>query len=67
MQKNGQRRWDTMKKKKCSSTSSGSSISMKQEYIVKPEEILQMDNNEVYIYKGATSELIHTRLVKPVN
>lgn len=40
---------------------------MKQEYIVKPEEILQMDNNEVYIYKGATSELIHTRLVKPVN
>ena len=51
----------------CSSTSSGSSISMKQEYIVKPEEILQMDNNEVYIYKGATSELIHTRLVKPVN
>lgn len=50
-----------------SSTSSGSSISMKQEYIVKPEEILQMDNNEVYIYKGATSELIHTRLVKPVN
>ena len=45
-----------------SSTSSGSSISMKQDYIVKPEEILRMDSDEAYIYKGTTSELIHTRL-----
>lgn len=35
---------------------------MKQDYIVKPEEILRMDSDEAYIYKGTTSELIHTRL-----
>ncbi len=45
------------------SSNQGMSISMKREYIVKPEEILRMQEREVYIYTKATNELAHTMLV----
>lgn len=38
-------------------------ISMKREYIVKPEEILRMQEREVYIYTKANNEFAHTTLV----
>ncbi len=45
------------------SSNEGVSISMKREYIVKPEEILRMQEREAYIYTKAANELAHTMLV----
>lgn len=46
-------------------TTSGenTNISIKREYIVKPEEILRMQKREVYIYSRAVNEFAHTMLV----
>lgn len=46
-------------------TTSGQStnISMKREYIVKPEEILRMQEREVYIYTKVNNEFAHTTLI----
>lgn len=44
-------------------SSQSMSISMKREYIVKPEEILRMQEREAYIYTKVNNELAHTMLV----
>jgi hypothetical protein len=43
-------------------TGESTSVSMKREYIVKPEEILRMGNREAYIYTKVNNELAHTVL-----
>lgn len=45
------------------SSNQSKSISIKREYIVKPEEILRMEEREAYIYTKVTNELAHTMLV----
>ena len=46
-------------------TSKGQStnITMKRDYIVRPEEILRMRQREVYIYSRDRNELAHSSLI----
>ena len=46
-----------------SNTSTSKSYSMKREYIVKPEKINRMVNNEVYFYNHLSNKLVHTYVV----
>lgn len=38
-------------------------VSMKREYIVKPEQIIRMKNREAYIFSRSVNELAHTELI----
>lgn len=45
------------------SSTQSMNVSMKREYIVKPEDIIRMGNREAYIYSRSANELAHTELV----